>query len=108
MLADLRRYAEGAAGRGDAKSDLLVSWLKSTLKSGKRWNDERAIIFTEYRTTQKWLLDVLQRAGLMDKGRVMALYGGIDPEARDAVKAAFQASAKLSDVRILARHRRRV
>jgi superfamily II DNA or RNA helicase len=101
MLAELRRYAESAAGRGDAKSRVLVDWLKATLKTDNKWNDERVIVLTEYRTTQKWLLDVLAQAGLMDKGRVMTLYGGMAPEDREAIKAAFQASARLSDVRIL-------
>jgi SNF2 family DNA or RNA helicase len=101
MLGELRRYAESTAGRGDAKSQLLVEWLRETVKNGKKWSDQRVIIFTEYRTTQKWLLDVLHRAGFMEAGRVMTLYGGMEPEDRERVKAAFQASAKLSDVRIL-------
>ncbi len=59
------------------------------------------IIFTEYRATQNALHTLLAAEGLTKGDRVMTLYGGMDPEQREMVKAAFQASPDLSPVRIL-------
>ena len=59
------------------------------------------IIFTEYLATQNWLMDVLAGNGYGGADRLMTLYGGMDTDAREAVKAAFQASPDVSPVRIL-------
>jgi hypothetical protein len=49
------------------------------------------IVFTEYRATQKWLVDLLTDEGLGGDDRLMTIYGGMDKDKREAVKAAFQA-----------------
>jgi len=59
------------------------------------------IIFTEYRATQKWLHDLFARHGLASQGRLTTLYGGMDTDDRERIKAAFQAAPKESPVRIL-------
>ena len=64
------------------------------------WNDERVIIFTEYRATQKWLQDILAAEGF-GGDRLMDFYGGMDKDERESVKAAFQADPLQSPVRIL-------
>lgn len=65
-----------------------------------QWSEHRAIVFTEYRTTQKWLYELLALR-LAQDGRLMTLYGGMDAQERERIKAAFQASPKISPVRIL-------
>ena len=45
---------------------------------------QRVIIFTEYRATQKWLHDLLEREGLAEPGRLLTLYGGMNTEDREA------------------------
>ena len=59
------------------------------------------IIFTEYRATQKWLVDFLTAEGFGGQDRLMTIYGGMDADKREAVKAAFQADPEVSPVRIL-------
>ena len=59
------------------------------------------IIFTEYRATQKWLYDLLGNRGLAQDDRLMMLYGGMNSDDRERVKAAFQAGPAVSNVRIL-------
>lgn len=76
MLAKLRAWAEDARGRPDSKTAALIRWLKQTLKPEGRWNNERVIIFTEYRDTQRWLHGMLAAAGLADSERLLTLYGG--------------------------------
>jgi superfamily II DNA or RNA helicase len=101
LLRELRDWAERATARADAKAQTLVSWLERTLRPEGEWNDDRVIIFTEYLATQKWLQDLLARHGFASQGRLMTLYGGMDDEERERIKAAFQAHPIESPVRIL-------
>jgi superfamily II DNA or RNA helicase len=101
LLKEMRAYAEKASAKPDAKAEQLLGWLRKVLKQGKTWTNERVIIFTEYRATQKWLLDILTTAGFADGERLMTLYGGMDSDERERVKAAFQADPRTSEVRIL-------
>ena len=100
-LDDLRSWAEAAASRPDSKAVELLRWLEATIKPGGAWSDERVIIFTEYRDTQKWLMNLLTAHGFGGADRLLTLYGGMDPEDRERIKAAFQASPDESQVRIL-------
>jgi len=101
LLDDLSRWAEQARLRPDQKARTLIDWLTSIVRPNGTWTDQRVIIFTEYRDTQKWLQGVLAAEGLTTAGRLMLLYGGMRDEDREAVKAAFQASPHESNVRIL-------
>jgi ERCC4-related helicase len=56
--------------RADCKAQTLINWLKQTLKPRGKWNEERVILFTEYRATQKWLYDLLAREGFAEEGRL--------------------------------------
>jgi superfamily II DNA or RNA helicase len=101
LLDDLGDWATEAARRPDSKALALLAWLARELRPGGAWGDERAIIFTEYRDTQKWLFDLLAAEGLTAGGRVLLLYGGMTTEERERIKAAFQAHPTLDPVRIL-------
>ena len=100
LIDEMRAWAERATGRQDQKTRALVRWLRRTLKPQGRWNDERVIIFTEYRSTQKWLQDILAAEGFGGE-QLMDFYGGMDKDERERVKAAFQADPAQSPVRIL-------
>ncbi len=101
MLDELGVWAEAAERHPDSKAQALLAWLTRELRPSGDWGDARAIIFTEYRDTQKWLLDLLAAAGLTAGGRVLLLYGGMSTEERERIKAAFQAHPTLDPVRIL-------
>jgi superfamily II DNA or RNA helicase len=101
LLAQMRTWAAGARMRPDSKAARLISWLHETIKPGGTWSSRRVIIFTEYRATQKWLHDLLEREGLAAPGRLLTLYGGMRTEEREAIKAAFQADPRDAEVRIL-------
>ena len=100
-LDALRSWAEAAASRPDSKAMELLRWLEATIKPGGVWSDERVILFTEYRDTQKWLMNLLTAHGFGGADRLLTLYGGMVPEDRERIKAAFQASPDESQVRIL-------
>ncbi|WKJ88511.1 DISARM system SNF2-like helicase DrmD [Methylomonas montana] len=101
LLRQLSDYAVKTSLRPDSKAETLIKWLKNTLRPGGQWNEERVIIFTEYRATQKWLYDLLAREGFAENERLEMIYGGMDNKHREAIKAAFQTHPKDSTVRIL-------
>ncbi|MGE3419120.1 MAG: DISARM system SNF2-like helicase DrmD [Bradyrhizobium sp.] len=100
MLGQLRSWAQQAAHRTDAKARAVLDWLAKHLKNGDQWTNERVILFTEYRTTQQWMHEILAAQDFGGE-RLALIYGGMDPKEREAVKAAFQASPSESPVRIL-------
>ena len=131
LLDQLRRWAEGARRRPDSKAAVLIRWLRQTLRTPEGgWSGDRALIFTEYRDTQRWLLELLaadstiqtstgapgsgQRgntraaasratgaSGAAGEGVLLTLFGGMDVDEREAIKAAFQAHPEQAAVRIL-------
>lgn len=101
LLNQMQAWAEKASAQRDCKTRTFVAWLRDLLQPDGEWTDERIIIFTEYRATQNWLQEVLVTEGLGDRQRLMTLYGGMDPEERERIKAAFQASPEQSPVRVL-------
>jgi len=100
-LKRLREFAHKSTLRPDCKAQALIDWLKKTLRPSNRWNDERVIIFTEYRATQKWLFDLLAPEGLAADGRLEMIYGGMPSDQRERIKAAFQTHPNESVVRSL-------
>lgn len=84
----------------DAKAKTLLGWLDEVLRPGGVWNDERVVLFTEYRATQSWLADLLTAHGL-GGGRLRMIYGGQDEQERERIREAFQAPPDRDPVRIL-------
>lgn len=77
----------------DPKSDARVAALLATIdvklrQKGAWRDDERMVVFTEYKTTLDYLhRTLLQKFG--DQSRLVTLYGGMESADREAVKAAF-------------------
>ena len=101
LQKQLSDYADKASHLADSKAQTLINWLNTTLRPARQWNEERVIIFTEYRATQKWLFDLLAREGFAQQGRLAMIYGGMPNDQRESIKAAFQTHPRESLVRIL-------
>jgi superfamily II DNA or RNA helicase len=104
LLNQLGGWAEQHRHRPDARAQSLLDWLTQTCRTPQgAWTDERVIVFTEYRDTQKWLIDLLLTSGFGGSGgeRIADLYGGMDTDDRERTKAEFQAHPSRSPVRIL-------
>lgn len=104
LLNQLGGWAEERRHRTDSRAQVLLDWLSEVCRTeGGGWNDERVIIFTEYRDTQKWLVDLLlsNDFGGDHGSRIATLYGGMDTDDRERTKAEFQAHPSRSPVRIL-------
>ncbi len=101
LLKKMYDWAEHASNIRDSKAKTFIQWLKDIVKPNGKWSNERVIIFTEYRATQNWLQTLLAAEELTEGERLMTLFGGMNDEDRDRIKAAFQANPEQSDVRIL-------
>ena len=99
-LDALTAWARRRVGPADSKAERLVAELNDICRPDGAWTDERVVVFTEYRDTQIWLKGLLDARGL-GGAHLGMLYGGIEPERRDRLKAAFQARPDRDPVRIL-------
>ena len=100
LLDRLEAWAQRAAANEDAKCTRLLDWLEETCTDAGEWNDERVIVFTEYRDTQRWLRERLAARDVPAE-RVAQLHGSLDPDEREQVRARFQADPSLDPARIL-------
>ncbi|MDQ3578432.1 MAG: DISARM system SNF2-like helicase DrmD, partial [Actinomycetota bacterium] len=98
-LEKLRAWARDAQHRPDRKLAALLAHL-APIVAPKSDSDERIIVFTEYRDTQRWLHERLLAAGYAAE-QMALLYGGQDPKDRERIKSVFTEDPKLDPVRIL-------
>lgn len=102
LLDTLHTWAGEHGQESDAKTRALVEFLTGVCKNPDgSWNDERVVVFTEYRDTARWLADILDRYDLADDGRLEQLYGGMDDKTRERITRDFQTPPHLHPVRIL-------
>jgi superfamily II DNA/RNA helicase len=105
LLERMQRWAHSARDRADEKARALIAqlraWCTTEDPRGRVvWNDERVIVFTEYRATQAYLQKLLVAEGL-GGDRLRLLYGGMNVDEREHIKAAFQSDPANDPVRIL-------
>lgn len=99
-LARMRAWATANRGRASAKAIALLDWIEETCRPNRTWNNERVIVFTEYRATQEYLRILLAARGLGGE-RLALIYGGMDPLDRRRVNDEFQYDPEVTKVRIL-------
>jgi superfamily II DNA or RNA helicase len=105
LLDRMSAWAQRARYQADAKLELFLAWLDGL--NGPATPDapdapepdERVIVFTEYRDTQRWLLEQLEARGLGAGHRIAVLHGGLNTRERDRIKKDFLAAD--SPIRIL-------
>ena len=82
----------------DARLTALIDLIEELLRNKDQWkDDERLVVFTEYKTTLDYLLRRLRTH--FDDTCLLMLFGGMDELERDMVKRAFNDPA--APVRIL-------
>jgi len=99
-LERLFTLSETRMSQPDSKCAALLKWIDEYLKQGTRWNTERVVIFTEFLDTLSYLREQLHAHGIGEE-RILSLYGGMEDQAREAVKGAFESNPDRSPVRIL-------
>ncbi len=101
LLRRLERWALAHEAEPDAKARELVTYLVAICRpDGRFWTNERVVVFTEYRDTQRWLAGLLRQQGI-NAPQLVQLHGGMDPDEREQVRLAFQAPPTEHPVRIL-------
>jgi superfamily II DNA or RNA helicase len=101
LLRQMETWAARYENSPDAKAKELIMYLKAVCRpDGKRWTNERVVVFTEYRDTQIWLKDLLSQEG-MDGEEVRLLFGGMDTGRREQLRLAFAEPPDQNKVRIL-------
>ncbi|WLD13099.1 DISARM system SNF2-like helicase DrmD [Planctellipticum variicoloris] len=88
------------AKKSDSKTEALVDWIEKNLfAEGVLRDDERLIVFTEYKETLFFLEQRLLQVPGFDKNTLRLLYGGMSPDDFEAVKGEFE--DKTSAARLL-------
>lgn len=78
------------AKRSDSKTEALVAWVKQNLfKNGELCEDERLIVFTEYKETLFYLEQRFRQEGF-DENSLRLLYGGMNADEFETVKGQFE------------------
>lgn len=104
ILDQLRLRADERWRRPDAKTKSLLDWIGDTCFPDGTWNDERVIVFTEYRATLNYLDEMLTAPHpsrpSMD-GRVEVFHGGLDSDERERIIREFNYNPRKTKVRVL-------
>lgn len=98
-LTILWEISSNLQDKPDTKAKELINWIKQHMFDGDKWNNERLIIFTEYKDTLNYLRNLLEKIDRND--RILTLIGGMSAKDRQQIKSAFQTSPKENPVRIL-------
>lgn len=84
------RKVTALAKKSDSKTDALIRWIKDNLfVKGKLRDDERLLVFTEYKETLFYLEQRLLQEGF-DKNSLRLLYGGMTADEFEQVKGEFE------------------
>jgi len=76
--------------RSDARFDALCVLIERLVRTDNAWrDDERLVVFTEYKTTLDYLLRRLRQKYAGQDERFLCLFGGMDDLQREAIKDAF-------------------
>jgi hypothetical protein len=93
-------WAQTAAVREDARTRRLLDWVQEHVKPDGRFTDERVIVFSEYRATQRYLQERLAARGI-GRERVELLDGTTREEERERIKSQWQEPPRDFPVRVL-------
>lgn len=109
LLDEMARIAGAARHQPDSRVKRLVGWIRENLcpelgQRGARWNNCRAVIFTEYIDTKRYLEEQLRQVianSERENDRIDSFTGGMGEERRELIKAAFNAEPARHPLRIL-------
>jgi len=99
LVERIEELAVGLCEKPDSKLTVLLEWIERRMRPQGVWNDERLLLFTEYRHTLTYVEEAFVQKGWQD--RYVVLYGGMGDKQREEVKAAFTSAPAANQVRIL-------
>jgi superfamily II DNA or RNA helicase len=100
LLDRMVAWAQGAATSEDARTARLLDWVCQQVRPDSHFTDERVIVFTEYRATQRYLQERLAARGISGP-RVALLDGTTAEDDRERIKSQWQEPPHDFPVRVL-------
>jgi len=100
LLAKMEKWARAHEAQPDAKARELITYLTAICHPDQHWTNERVVVFTEYRDTQRWLSALLRQQDL-GGAHLAEMHGGLRGEEREQLRLAFQKDPTEHPVRIL-------
>jgi len=100
LLEGMLAWARRAAVSEDARTARLLDWVVEQVKPARRFTDERVIVFTEYRATQRYLQERLSGRGIAGD-RIELLDGTTSSDERERIKSQWQEPPSDYPVRVL-------
>ncbi|MGA4669208.1 DISARM system SNF2-like helicase DrmD [Propionibacteriaceae bacterium Y1923] len=101
QLEALMEWGLGYESRADSRLYRLVDFLDAVCRpEGKKWSNERVVVFTEYAHTVDWLTRVLNQRGYTDD-RLAVIQGATAAEDREYIRSQFTADPDKEPVRVL-------
>ena len=104
ILQKMRALADERYRRADARTARLMDWIGETCFPDGEWNNERVIVFTEYRATLDYLGEILAapRPGWPSMtGRVEVFHGSLGGDERERIIREFNYNPLKTRVRVL-------
>lgn len=104
ILDQMRVRADDRWRRPDAKAERLMEWIGEICYPAGEWNDERVIVFTEYRATLNYLDEILtakRRGRPSMEGRIEVFHGSLDADERERIIREFNYNPRKTKVRVL-------
>ena len=100
LLDRMIEWAEVMAVREDARTKRLLDWVQEHVKPDSEYTEERVIVFSEYRATQRYLQERLAARGI-GGDRVELLDGTTSEDERERIKSQWQEPPADYPVRVL-------
>ncbi len=100
LLDRMTHWAEAASVTEDARTTALLDWVERNVKPSGGYTDERVIVFSEYRATQRYLQERLTARGIAGN-RVELLDGTTSADERERIKSQWQEPPGDYPVRVL-------
>ena len=100
LLDRMLGWAEVMAVKDDARTKRLLDWVQEHVKPSGAYTDERVIVFSEYRATQRYLQERLVARGI-GGDRVELLDGTTAEDERERIKSQWQEPPDDFPVRVL-------
>lgn len=101
LLNELITWADQHRGKADAKTKCLLELIEDVCEPASGWNNERIIVFTEYRDTLDFLKALVSAKGWLADGRVEFIVGGMDIKKRARIIEEFNYDPAHTSVRLL-------
>jgi len=99
LVEKLKTRAQAVAEKPDQKLEVLFRFVVEKLFTNGQWNNERLLIFTEYKDTLEYLRQACVARGWGE--RLTTMYGGMSEHERERIKSAFRAAPEQEPIRIL-------